>query len=483
MAAGLVAWPLHGVYLAGKPRRLVRMPTLTAATPKRVRAPGPRGAFPLFSFVGPGRDPLGRFAAMARDFGDVVEFRGPSGWMFLLNDPELIKEVLVTQSKRFAKGRALERTRPVLGTGLLTSEGDFHRRQRRLMQPAFHHQRLPAFAATMIAHADRLCAGWRAGETRDLAGEMMRLTLGIVGQTLLGAEVDADAKRVRDALHTVMHSFPMMMLPFSAFLQRLPLPVMRRMRAARAELDGIIYALIAERRADGTDHGDLLSMLLAAQDPEGEDPGEGMSNMEVRDEVMTIFLAGHETTANAFAWTWHLLAQHPEVEARLREEVRRVLPDGRAPTDQDLPALVFTGQVVSEVLRLYPPAWLISRRALEPVELGGYTVPARSIVVMSQWVTHRDARWFPGPERFEPERWTPEFKAALPRYAFFPFGGGSRRCIGEGFAWMELVLLVARITQRWRFVREEGAPPVLPEALITLRPGGGLPMRLERVAE
>ena len=405
--------------------------------------------------------------------------------MFLLNHPDLIKEVLVTQSKRFAKGRALERTRPILGTGLLTSEGEFHRRQRRRMQPAFHHGRIAEFAATMIAHADRLSGGWRDGETRDLAGEMMRLTLGIVGQTLLGAEVDAEAKRVRDALHTIMHSFPLMMLPFSGFLQRLPLPAMRRMRAARGELDGIIYALIDARRADENDHGDLLSMLLAAQDPEGEEPEAGMSDVEVRDEVMTIFLAGHETTANALAWTWHLLAQHPEVEARLHAEVRRVLPEGRVPTAADVESLVFTGQVVSEVLRLYPPAWLVSRRALESCELGGYTVPARSIVVMSQWVTHRDARWFPEPERFDPGRWTPEFKATLPRHAFFPFGGGPRRCIGEGFAGIELVLLVARMAQRWRFVSVGGVEPVEPvepEALITLRPRGGLPMRLERAA-
>ena len=432
---------------------------------------------------GPGAIRSGGSLPWRGDYGDVVEFRGPAGWMFLLNDPDLIREVLVSQSKRFAKGRALERIRPVLGTGLLTSEGEFHRRQRRLMQPAFHHQRLSGFAATMIAHADRLTRGWQLGETRDLAGEMMRLTLSIVGETLLGAEVDAEAARVRDALGTIMHSFPMLMLPFSAFLQRLPLPVMRRMRAAQATLDAIIYALIDERRADGADHGDLLSMLLAAQDPESEDLGVGMSNVEVRDEVMTVFLAGHETTANALAWTWHLLAGQPEAEARLHDEIRRVLPDGRAPTDRDLPALVFTEQVVSEALRLYPPAWLISRRALEPCLLGGYTVPTRSIVVMSQWVTHRDARWFPEPERFDPGRWTPEFKAALPRYAFFPFGGGPRRCIGEGFAWMELVLLVARIAQRWRFVREPDAPPVLPEALITLRPAGGLPMRLERMVE
>lgn len=445
---------------------------------QRRRPPGPRTIFPAFTFIGKGRDPLTAFTALARRYGDLVQFRGLSGRLFLLNHPDTIHDVLVTRSRRFAKGRALERTRPVLGTGLLTSEGAFHLRQRRLMQPAFHQQRIAEFATTMTAHADRLTAGWQVGETRDLAVDMMRLTLGIVGETLFGAEVDADAARVRAALNTVMHGFPLLMLPFSGLLQRLPLPVMRRLRAARADLDGIIYALINARRADGTDHGDLLSMLLAAQDPESADPAAGMTDAEVRDEVMTIFLAGHETTANALAWTWHLLAGHPEIEAKLHAELREVLPGNRLPTHADQPALVYTEQVVREAMRLYPPAWLISRRALETCEIGGYEIPRGSIVVMSQWVTHRDARWFPDPETFRPERWTPEFKNALPRHAYFPFGGGPRRCIGEGFAWMELILLVARIASRWRFTRLDSTP-VVPEPLITLRPANGLPMRLE----
>ena len=406
-----------------------------------------------------------------------MAFRALGERFFLLNDPDFIREVLVTRSKSFAKGRGLEKARTLLGTGLLTSEGDFHRRQRRLIQPAFHHERIRAFAEVMTAQADRLCADWRDGGTLDVSAEMNRLTLGIVSQTLFGADIDAEAARVRDSLHTVLHLFPLTMLPFGELLLRLPLPAMKRLRAARAELDRIIYQFINARRADAADHGDLLSMLLAAQDPESSDPADGMSNAQVRDEVMTIFLAGHETTANALAWTWHLLGQHPRVEEKLHAELRHVLVGGRTPTHADVPALVFTEQVVSEALRLYPPAWVVGRRALETCEIGGYEVPARSIVIVSQWVTHRDARWFSEPERFEPGRWTPEFKAALPKYAFFPFGGGPRRCVGEGFAWMELVLLVAATASRWRF-ENLNAQPVLPEPLITLRPKGGLRMRV-----
>ena len=219
-------------------------------------------------------------------------------------------------------------------------------------------------------------------------------------------------------------------------------------------------------------------MLLAAQDPESADPAAGMTDEQVRDEVMTIFLAGHETTANALAWTWHLLAQHPDAEAKLHAELGRVLPGRRLPAHADLPALVFAEQVVSESLRLYPPAWLVGRRALADCEIGGYRVPAKSIVIVSQWLTQRDGRWYPDAGRFDPERWTPEFKAALPKYAYFPFGGGPRRCIGEGFAWMELVLLVAAIAGRWRF-ESAHTRPIVPEPLITLRPGGGLPMRVQ----
>ena len=273
-----------------------------------------------------------------------------------------------------------------------------------------------------------------------------------------------------------MKSFPLMMLPFADFIEKLPLPAVRRMKAAHAELDAIIYRLIDGRRRSGEDTGDLLSMLIAAQDE--EDGGAGMTDQQVRDEAMTIFLAGHETTANALNWTWYLLAGHPAVEARLHEELDQVL-QGRLPTMADLPALRFTENIVRESMRLYPPAWMVGRRAVADFPMGGYTVPARSIVLMSQYVMHRDVRYFPEPDQFDPGRWTPEFKAALPRYAYFPFGGGPRQCIGEGFAWMEAVLLLATLAQQWK-LRLVPGHPVVPQPMITLRPKHGLLMTAHR---
>src|SRR5258707_8971850 len=263
----------------------------------------------------------------------------------------------------------------------------------------------------------------------------------------------------------------MMMLPFSEVLERLPVPSLRSARMARARLDAIIYRMIADRRASGCDHGDLLSMLLTAQD---EDEGGGMTDQQVRDEAMTIFLAGHETTANALTWTWYLLGGAPDVEAKLHAEVDRVL-HGRLPTMKDLAALSYVERVVTEAMRLYPPAWIVGRRAIAEYQLGDYVVPPRSILVMSPYIMHRDPRFYADPERFDPDRWTPEFRAALPRFAYFPFGGGPRQCIGESFAWMELVLLVATIAQRWRFDLVPGHP-VVPQAAVTLRPKHGMKM-------
>jgi cytochrome P450 len=301
---------------------------------------------------------------------------------------------------------------------------------------------------------------------------MMRLTLGIVGKTLLGTDVESEAANVGRALGNVVESFWLGMLPFFDVIERLPLPVFRRGKQARAELDRIIYGVIAERRASPGDRGDLLSMLLSAQDDENN--GEGMSDRQVRDETMTIFLAGHETTANALAWTWHLLGQSREAEAAMHDEVDRVL-GGRLPTLADLPQLKVVEQIITESMRLYPPAWLIGRRAKEPYEVGGYVLPARTVVLLSPYLLHRDARFFPEPDRFMPERWTPAFKASLPPFAYFPFGGGARRCIGESFAWMELVLVLSTLAQRWRFEPVAGHV-VAPQPLVTLRMKHGLRM-------
>ncbi len=440
--------------------------------------PGPRLSLFNTLVYRPGRNPLEFFASIARTYGDLAHVRLGTEHVYIVSDPAVIKRVLTTDSQNFTKSRGLERTKRLLGEGLLTSEGPAHLRQRRLMQPAFHRERVAKYGATMVAAADRARRSWRDGETLDLSEAMSRLTLSIVGKTLFDADVESQAKDVGEALTGVMESFWTLMLPFSAAIERLPLPRMRRSRAARAKLDAIVYGLIRERRATGRDHGDLLSMLLAAQDD--EDRGRGMTDVQVRDEAMTIFLAGHETTANALMWTWYLLSQSPGVERTLHEEIDRVLGE-RLPAVADIARLPYVERVVTESMRLYPPAWLVGRRAISAYAIDRYTLPPRSIIIMSQWIVHRDARRYPDPERFDPDRWTPAFQAALPPFAYFPFGGGPRRCIGESFAWMELVLLVATIAQRWRFELVPGHP-VATQPLVTLRAKHGMKMtaRLRR---
>ncbi|HEX8068305.1 MAG TPA: cytochrome P450 [Pyrinomonadaceae bacterium] len=441
--------------------------------------PGPRralGGNPLFGFLAFRRDALGFLTSIARAYGDVVFFRMGPQRVYMLNHPDLLREVLVTHQDAFVKGRALQRAKRLLGEGLLTSEGAHHRRQRRLAQPAFHRQRIETYGATMCDYAARAARRWQAGATFDIAHEMMRLTLAIVSKTLFDADVEADAEDVGRAFTEIMELFQMLMLPYSEYLEKLPLPATRRFERARARLDAVIYRIIEERRRDGTDHGDLLSMLMSAQDVEGD--GGRMSDQQLRDELMTIFLAGHETTANALAWTWYLLAAHPEVERKLHAEVDEVCGARDRAAVADYPRLRYTEMVVSEALRLYPPAWVVGRLAAREFQLRDYTVPAGSLVLMSQYVVQRDPRYFPDPARFDPERWTPQAREARPAYAYFPFGGGARRCIGEGFAWLEAVLLVASIARRWR-LRLAPAQTVTPLPRITLRPKDGIRMIAE----
>jgi cytochrome P450 len=442
----------------------------------RVFPPGPKPTFFNTIVYRPGRDPLAFFSNLAQQYGDLAYMRMAGEHLFLASNPAVIKDVLVTHNQNFHKSRGLERIKILLGEGLLTSEDAFHLRQRRLMQPAFHRERIAAYASTMVAYADRVRRGWTPGTTLDIAREMSRLTLLIVGKTLFDAEVESQARDVGEAMSGLMDSFWTLMLPFGETLQRLPIPHVRRGRKARERLDAIIYGMIRERRANLGDRGDLLSMLLLAQDD--EDKGSGMTDRQIRDEAMTIFLAGHETTANALTWTWYLLSQSPEVERRLHEEIDRVL-EGRLPGVADVDRLPYTTRIVTESMRLYPPAWLVGRRAVNEYSIGPYYVPPRSIIIMSQWIVQHDPRHYADPDRFEPDRWTPEFKAALPRFAYFPFGGGPRQCIGESFAWMELVLLVATLAQQWRFELVPGHP-IVPQAAVTLRPKHGMRMVVRR---
>ena len=410
---------------------------------------------------------------LQRHYGDIVTMRYYNFRVFFISHPDYIEQVLVTDNRKFIKGRILRKNKQLFGNGLLTSEGDFWLRQRRLAQPAFHRARIATYADTMVRFASRMASEWRGGETRDIHAEMMRLTLSIVAKTLFDADVDREAKRVGHALEAIMHlnsDFRKLILTPTW------LPTPRKIRAtiATAKLNRIIYRFIDERRAAGIDNGDLLSMLLAARD----DDGSRMTNRQLRDEAITIFLAGHETTANALSWTWMLLAQNPQVEGKLHEELDRVL-GGRVPTVDDLPSLRYTGQIITESMRLYPPAWGMARVAIEDTEIAGYKIPKGCGVSLAQWVVHRDPRWFDAPLEFRPERWEGDLLKRIPRFAYFPFGGGPRQCIGNNFAVMEATLLLAALAQRFRISLLPNRE-IIPAASITLRPKTGIWGKIEK---
>ncbi len=426
----------------------------------------------LFEFR---KDPLAFLTRMAREHGDVVTYRMGGRKVTLVNHPDYIKDLLVTNNRKFEKGRVLKRSKRILGEGLLTSEGEMHLRQRRLAQPAFHRQRIVNYADSMVTYADHTRNSWKDGSTVDMRGEMMQLTLNIVGKTLFNVDLETEGSEIGESLTTFMESFGIMFLPFSEFLERLPIPPVRRLNKARERLDAIVYRIIRERRASAQiDRGDLLSMLLLAQDEEGD--GKGMTDEQLRDECLTIILAGHETTANALSWTWMLLSQNPDSGKKLHAEIDSVL-NGRLPTLADIPDLKYTEMVFAESMRLYPPAWGIGRKAIADHNFGDVRVKKNSMVVCSQWVMHRDARYFANPEVFDPERWAPEGKASRPKFSYFPFGGGPRQCIGESFAWMEGVLLLATLAQKWKATLASDAP-IEKMAAITLRPRHPLMMRL-----
>jgi cytochrome P450 len=420
-----------------------------------------------------GTDKLALFARMAAH-GDVTQAKVGPQPLALLMDPEDIRRVLVTNQKNFVKGRSLERTKVLLGEGLLLSKGEQHLRQRRLIQPAFHRERLAAYGDVMIHYADRTQARWADGQSLDIHREMMSLTLAIAGRTLFDADVDKDAHDIAEALDLSLRMFNIAILPLGPVVEYLPIPWVVRLHRARAKTNKIIHGMIAERRANPSDRGDLLSMLISAVDTEGD--GSGMTDTQLRDEIVTLIMAGHETTANALTWAFYLLSQHPEIAARLEEEIDRVVGD-RTPAAGDLPGLVYTRAVLAEAMRLYPPAWIVERRALNDFEAGGYVIRRDTLVYMSPYLVHRDPRWWDAPDVFAPERWGNEYHHSRPKFSYFPFGGGTRICIGEHFAWMEGTLVLATIAQRWR-MRYEGHKAPVPQPMVTLRPRDGLPMRV-----
>jgi cytochrome P450 len=413
------------------------------------------------------------FRSTAARFGPIASSLVGRNRFYYVNEPAAIEEVLVSSGRSYIKGRGTQRLERLLGKGLLTSNGALHLRQRRLVQPAFHRERIAGYADVMVRRAEAFAQGLIPGETIEIDAAMSRLTLGIAAETLFGAEVDDQADTIGRALDTAMESFPISLTPIGELLDHLPwVPVVKRFLGARAELDAIVYRLIEARRADpaGAARPDVLGMLLAA----GAGP-EGMAVEQIRDETMTIFLAGHETTAMALTWTWWLLAQHPEIEALVQAELATVLGD-RAPTMDDVPALRFTRDVIAESMRLYPPAWVVGRRAIVDAPLGPWTVPKGSIVLMSQWITHRDSRFWREPDAFRPERWTNGETDVLPKFAYFPFGGGTRVCIGEAFAWTELVLVLATIARRHRFEATPGLAAIVGQPSVTLRPSTAVPL-------
>jgi cytochrome P450 len=439
------------------------------------RPPGPRDRVPGASFLAFRRDALDLLLRTARRYGDLAYYRLGGIHLYLVTHPDHVRDVLVTHQRHFT-GLSFEAGKSVTGEGLLSAQGEVHRRHRRILQPAFHRDHIASYGRIMADRARQWRESRRAGEVVELRSEMARLTLGIVGETLFGAEDECAAAEIREFLDAAITLFTPLTFWFARVLERLPLPASRRFLRARSRLDDRVYGLIERRRATGADRGDLLSLLLRAQDVEGD--GGGLGDRELRDEVVTIFLAGHETTANALTWCWCLLADHPEAEREMHRELAAALGD-RLPTADDLPGLPFTSGVFAETLRLRPTVPMIFRRVVEPLELGGYRLLRGAVVVLSQYVTHRDPRFYEEPERFDPRRWLPEARTARPRFAFFPFGGGPRVCIGEHFAWLEAVILLATIAQRWRIVSVAGGPAPAPVPALQTRPPDSLQMRME----
>ena len=392
-------------------------------------------------------NPILLFEYLQANYGRIAHYMlGPSHIVFI-NEPEFIREVLIVQPQNFIKERTQRRMKILLGEGLITSDGATHMRQRRIAAPAFHRQRISAYGEMMVDRAAAMREEWQPGVEIDVNVEMMRLALQVVAKTIFDTDVTEDVQSINTEVNAIMDLYNFLIaLPKAERLLHLPIPGLMRFKRARKRLDAVVHRIIDQRRQSGVDRGDLLSMLLSSRD---EEDGSALSDEQLRDEVTTIFLAGYETVANALAWTWLLLGQNPDAEAKMHAEIDSVL-GGRMPTLADMPQLKYTEMVLAESMRLYPPAWAMGRQATAPIELGPYRFPAGTYVFFSQYIMQRSPEIFPDPLRFEPERFTPEAKAKRHKFAYFPFGGGNRQCIGESFAWMEAVLLTATLAQKWR---------------------------------
>ena len=422
-------------------------------------------------------NPILLFQHLAQEYGDIAHYK--IGWhhIVLLNHPDYIREVLVVQNDNFIKERTVRRTKMLLGEGMITAEGARHRAQRQAAQPAFHRQRIPEYAETVVREAARLRDRWRDGEQLDIAIDMMHLTLNVVAGTLFATDLRDEVGELADAINRIMGLYNfLVMLPAAEWLVHMRPPGLAAFVRARKRIDAVVHRMIAAHRQRDSHGGSLLDLMLAASPDRS-----AASEQSLRDQVITIFLAGYETVANALSWTWYLLSQNPECERRCHEEIDCEL-HGRLPTFDDVPRLRYVEMVLAESMRLYPPAWAMGRYARADFQLGDFFLPAKTTVLISQFVTHRDPRFFPDPLRFDPERFTPEAKSRRTKLTYFPFGAGVRQCIGESFAWMEGVLLLATLAQKWKLKLVPGHR-VEPEPLITLRPKYGMRMQVESRGE
>jgi len=440
--------------------------------------PGPRTWGVLSNAISAARFAPGYLQRVAARYGDIACIKAGPVRVYLLSSPELAQDLLETNEARFEKGRAEQRvTRRLLGEGVLASEGEFHRRQHALIEPLLHGAALERFAPIVVERAVRMQEAWQDGQVVDLWDRLIRTMTEIMVEALFGVSVDAPAgAELLQLLNGAVDAVER--LPFAALRigERLPFPRNRRFEEVRARLDAVLLGLVAERRGDRRQRGDLLSSLARARHPDGEP----MPDRLVRDEALTLFRAA-KTTGTALSWTWHLLSRHPDPEARLLDEIDTVVGD-ELPSASDLARLTYCRRVLDEALRLFPPAWISGRRPVAEHEIGGYVIPVGSTVATSPWVIHRDARVHPAPERFDPDRFSPERRAGWHPFAYFPFGGGSRTCLGDEFAPLEALMLLATVGRRWR-LRPVPGHEVRPAAKAILRPRGGLPVVLQRRAQ
>ncbi|CAN5745134.1 cytochrome P450 [soil metagenome] len=423
----------------------------------------------------------------AQLYGDLVHYNVVGRHIYQLNHPALIEDFLIHDAPKHHRGIVMQRAKAVLGEGLLTSEEPLHMRQRRLMQPAFLRQRIAAYGEVIGSNATAISTHWKSGSTVNLHEEMLELALRIVGKCLFDLDVQSreEVLKISAAVDAFMGFLPLALLPFSSFIQRLPLRAMKNIRTGKADLDALIYSMIEQRRKSPGDRGDLLSMLLSAQDADGAEASQPqrMTDTQIHDECLTILLAGHETTANVLSFALWLIATNPEVQQRLHDEAVAILGT-RTATADDYPRLPYAYAVFAESMRLYPPVWVTARTCETPYQIAGYNIPRGAILLAPQYVVHRDPRFWPDPLRFDPDRFSPENKEAnksRPRFAFYPFAAGSRQCIGEGLAWMEGALTLATIARDWKLSTLPDAPtPIAINPAISLRPKRGVPLVVQR---